>query len=197
MHCSVFGSAWRLYSQVSFCINGPIAGELVPAASLTSCCTRCSSMPRCLPVAFVTGVGVSLNSSFSPHSLAMSSTCLLFDFHSGSCRLHLIPLHELRFPVISPSNLIGLTRGMIFVSRCAVRTHSITFDSASLPLEGKLVPRCTTSHPWFSETKVVGTPISSSPVRMLLTSSQHLSVSCSSGGLGNTRRHKMMMEAFS
>ena len=96
-------------------------------------------MSRRLPVAFVTGVGVSFDSSFSLHSLVMSSTCVVFDFHSGSCGLHLIPLHELCFSVISPSIRIGLIRGMILVLKCAVQTHSITFDAASLPLEGKLI----------------------------------------------------------
>ena len=180
MHAVAFGSAWRLYSQVPFCIDDFTAGELVPAASLdarTSCCISVSSMSRLLSVAFVIGVGVSFDSSFSLHSLAMCSTCLLFDFHSDPCRLHLIPLHELHFPLISPSYHVGLIRGMIFVSECVTRTHPVSFDSASLPLEGKLIPRCTTTHPWFSETKVVGTPITNSPVRMFLTSSQHLSVS--------------------
>ena len=79
-----------------------------------------SDSHRCLvrlPVAFVTGVGVSFDSSFSLHSLAMCSTCLLFDFHSDPYRLHLILLHELRFPVISPPYHVGLIRGMI----CGVR----------------------------------------------------------------------------
>ena len=120
------------------------AGELVPAASLdarTSCCISVSSMSRPLPVAFVTGVGVSFDSSFSLHSLVMSSTCLLFDFHSDPCRLQLIPLHELHFPVISPLYHVGLIRGMVFVSKCVTRTHPVSLDSASLPLEGKLIPR--------------------------------------------------------
>ena len=167
----------------SLCTDDFTAEELVSAASLdarTSWCISVSSMSRRLPVAFVTSVRVSFDSSFSLHSLTMSSTCLLFDFHSDPCRLHLTPLHELRFPFVSPPYLVFLIRGMIFVSKCAIRTHSVSFDSASLPLEGKLVPRCTTTHPWFSETKVVGTSITSSPVRMLVTSSQHLSVSCSS-----------------
>ena len=147
-------SAWRLNSQVSKCIDDFIAEELVAAASLdarTSCCISVSSMSRRLPVAFVTSVGVSFDSSFSLHSIVMSSTCLLFDFHSDPYRLHLTPLHEMGFPFISPP-YHGLIRGMIFVSECAIRTHPVSFDSASLPLEGKLFPRCTTTHPWFSET---------------------------------------------
>ena len=145
-HCSLLGGATRTRHDEA-------VGELVPAAFLdasTSCCISVSSMSRRLPVAFVTGVGVSFDPSSSLHSLAMCSTCLLFDCHSDPCRLHLIPLHELRFPVISPSNHIGLIRGMIFVSECAIRTHPVPFDSASLPLEGKLIPRCTGTYTWFS-----------------------------------------------
>ena len=88
MRASFFGST----PQVSFCVDGPIAEQLVPAASLgarrTSCCISVSSISRRLPVAFVTGVGASFDPSFSLHSLVMSSTCMLFDFHSDSCRLH-------------------------------------------------------------------------------------------------------------
>ena len=96
-------SVWCLNSQVSNCIDDFIAEELVPAAFLdarTSCCISVSSMSHRLPVAIVTSVGVSFDSSFSLHSIVMSSTCLLFDSHSDPCRLHLIPLHELRFPFI-------------------------------------------------------------------------------------------------
>ena len=111
-HAAFFESAWRLYNQISFCIDDSIATELVPTAFLdvrTSCC-------------IIVFIDVS-----SSHSLAMCSTCLLFDFHSDPCRLHLILLHELRFPVISPSNNIGLFRGMIFASECTserIRSHS-------------------------------------------------------------------------
>ena len=59
-------------------------------------------LSRRLPVAFVTSVGVSFDSSFSLHSLVMSSTCSPFDSHSDPCGLHLTPLHELGFSLISP-----------------------------------------------------------------------------------------------
>ena len=58
-----------MYSQVSNCIDDFTAEELVPAASLDarpSCCISVSSVSRRLPVAFVTGVGVFLDPSFSP-----------------------------------------------------------------------------------------------------------------------------------
>ena len=109
-----------------------------------------ASMFHLCLVVFVTGVGVSFDFSFTLYNLAMCSTCLLFDFHSDPCRLHLLPLHEMRFPVISPPYHVGLIRGMITVSECAIWTHPAPFDSASQPLEGKVIPWCTTTHPWFS-----------------------------------------------
>ena len=127
------------------------------------CCRACPTFPGCQHV-MLHQCFIDISSS-PPHlrdrrrcslCLVMSSTCLLFDFHSAFCWFHLISLHELCFPVISQSNNIGLIRGMIFVSKCAVRTHSI--GVATLPLEGKLIPRCTTTHPWFSETNVMRTP---------------------------------------
>ena len=104
---------------------------------------------------YLDSFGVSFDPNLSLHHLAIFSTCLLFDFYSDFCRLHLIFLNELRYPVISPSNFVFLIRDMIFVSECIIQTHRVSFDSASLPLEGKLIPQCA-SHPWFSETKVVG-----------------------------------------
>ena len=135
-NASVFGSAWRLYNEVSSghttnivnCTDDPVNEAPVPTTSLdacTSCCSRSSSMSRRLfSVAFVTCVDVTFDSSPSLHSLAVSSACLLFGFHSGSWGLHLIPLRDLRFPVISPSNHVGLMRGMIFVEMC----HLHAFD---------------------------------------------------------------------
>ena len=96
---------------------------------------------------------------------------MLCDFHSDSCRLHLTPLHELCLPVISPSNHIGLIRDMVFVSKCAVRTHS--FDVATLPLEGKIDSTMLNHAPTVLRDE-------SSPIRMFLTSTQHLSISYSS-----------------
>ena len=45
---------------------------------------------RPFPVAFVMAVGAPFESSFSPHSSTMSSTCLLFDSNSKPSGLHLI-----------------------------------------------------------------------------------------------------------
>ena len=141
---------------------------------LHQCFIDISSSPR---RALVTGVDVSFDSSFSLHSLVMSSTCVAA---STSIRIPVGSISLLCTSCVFPSALrrtiFGLIRGVICVSKCAVRTHSI--DVATLPLEGKLIPRCTTTHPWFSETKVIGTPITSSPIRMFLTSPQHLFVSC-------------------
>ena len=64
----------------------------------------------------MTAVGVSFDSSFSLHSLVMSSTCLLFGFQSVSCGLHFVPLHKLRFPVISSPHHVGLMRGITQLS---------------------------------------------------------------------------------
>ena len=143
-----------LLSEVCSDMHGVLSGLPGVCTATWRACSSCfpgcphimlhhsvSSMSRLLSVAFVIGVGVSLETSFSLHSLVMSSTCLLFDFHSDPCRLHLIPLHELHFPLISPLHHVGLIRGMVFVSKCVTRTHLVSLDSASLPLEGKLIPR--------------------------------------------------------
>ena len=94
-----------------------------------------------------------------PASVSTASPCAQHVCCLTSIRIPVGPLHELCFPVISPPNHNGLVRGTIFVSKCAVRTHSI--DVATLPVEGKLIPLCTVPYPWFSETKVLGTPITS------------------------------------
>ena len=110
----VFESAWCLNSQVSNCIDDFIAGELVPAASLdarTSCCISVSSMSRRLPVAFVTSVGVSFDSSFTPcrHASPDNTCCavsFLLDVHKFIDSSH---THLLWFKQMSKISTLGST----------------------------------------------------------------------------------------
>ena len=145
------------------CVDDASVDEApVPATSLdacTSCCSRSSSMScRLVPVAFVTGVGILFDSSFSLHSSVMSSTCLLFDFHSDSRGLHLLLLLQWFPSIISPPNTCR-PHALDYNRRCSTTTR-----------ERRSVPRRTVTYPWLSETKIIGTSTTDSSTRMFLTS---------------------------
>ena len=117
--CSEVSSGYT--TRIVNCIDdAPVDEAPVPSTSTdacTSCCSRSSMSRRLFTVAFETGVGVLFDSSFSLHSSVTSSSCLLFDFQSDSCGLHLLILHKWCPSIISPRPRVPGSNAMMTIAK--------------------------------------------------------------------------------